>query len=124
MSPVAARAGTIRVEVDGLRSGDGLLRAAVCSRDEFLSSDCSFAGAGPADGGTVTITDVPPGTWAVQVFHDEDGDGDLDRRGLRPLEGLGFSRDARMRLGPPRFRDAAFGLDGDAVVRLRLRYFQ
>lgn len=115
---------TLRIEVDGLRSGDGLLRAAVCSRDEFLQARCSHGGAAAAAAGAVTVADVPDGTWAVQVYHDEDADGALDRRGMRPLEGMGFSRDARMRFGPPRFADAAFGLSGDATVRLTMRYFQ
>ena len=124
-SPAASE--RVRVEVAGLRSDAGLLRAAVCTRDEFLRPRCSHAGASPAGEGQVTIEGVPEGRWAVQVFHDEDGDGDLDRQGRRPLEGMGFSRDARMRFGPPRFADAAFALDGgpgDAVVRLTMRYFQ
>ena len=124
-APVSAE--RVRVEVAGLRSDAGLLRAAVCSRDEFLQPDCSHSGASPAGEGAVTIDGVPGGEWAVQVFHDEDSDGDLDRRGRRPLEGMGFSRDARMRFGPPRFADAAFALQGgpgDAVVRLTMRYFQ
>ena len=119
-----AQAYTIRVEVEGLRSDDGVVRAAVCSRDEFLSAHCSHGSAAEAEDGAITIDDVPDGRWAVQVFHDEDGDGELDTQGRRPLEGMGFSRDARMRFGPPRFRDAAFDLGGDATVRLTMRYFQ
>ena len=119
-----ARADTVRVEVAGLRSDRGVVRAAVCAEDEFTAATCAHAASARADGTAVVVEDVPPGTWAVQVFHDEDGDGELDRRGFRPSEGMGFSRDARMRFGPPRFRDAAFALDGDATVRLTMRYFQ
>ena len=119
-----AMAQTVAIEVSGLRSDKGVLRAAICTRAEFLSPSCSHSGEAPAAAGRLTIDGVVPGTWAVQVFHDEDGDGDLDRRGLRPLEGMGFSRDARMRFGPPRFEDAAFGLIGDARVVLTMRYFR
>ena len=122
--PAPAVGGTLRIEVDGLRSDRGVVRAAVCARGEFLQPTCSHGGATAAGSGAVVVDGVPDGTWAVQVFHDEDGDGDLDRRGLRPAEGMGFSRDARMRFGPPRFGDAAFGFAGDATVRLTMRYFQ
>ena len=119
-----ASAEQVRIEVDGLRSDRGVLRAAVCSRTEFLQPACAHSAAAPAGAGALTVEDVPPGTYAVQVFHDEDGDGEFDRGAFRPLEGMGFSRDARMRFGPPRFADAAFGLTGDARVRLTMRYFQ
>ena len=119
-----ASADSVRVEVDGLRSDRGLLRAAVCSESEFLGPRCAHSGAVPAARHALTIDGVPPGDYAVQVFHDEDGDGDLDRGLLRPLEGMGFSRDAAMRFGPPNFADAAFALDGAARVHLTIRYFQ
>ena len=72
----------------------------------------------------MTIQGVPDGVYAVQAFHDEDSDGDLDRRGFRPDEGLAFSNDARMRRGPPRFRDAAVRVAGDGRITLQMRYFQ
>ncbi len=73
----------------------------------------------------VTIDDVPPGLYAAQAFHDENGDGLLNRNILGlPKEAMGFSRNAPMRLGPPRFADAAFAV-GDDVTRVAftLKYF-
>jgi uncharacterized protein (DUF2141 family) len=42
---------------------------------------------------------------------------------MMPREGFGFSRNPRLRMGPPRFTDAAFAV-GETVVRqtVRVRY--
>lgn len=58
------------------------------------------------------IDDVPPGSVAVAVFHDEDVDGELDQNFLGiPREDYGFSRDARGRFGPPGFDDARLEIE-------------
>lgn len=120
-----ALAGELRVEVEGLRNADGTIYAAVCTEDEFLQPACAHFGRAPASEGAVTVTGVPPGTYAVQAVHDENNNQTLDRPGFLPTEGMGFSRDARMRMGPPRFADAAFELEEPgATVRLTMRYFQ
>lgn len=118
-----ALAGDVTVTVDGLRNGAGLIRAAVCPQATFTKPGCPYVAAARASAGRVTVRGVPDGVYAVQVFHDEDADGQLDRPGFWPTEGLGFSRDAPMRLGPPRFRDAAVRVRGDGAIRLNVRYF-
>ena len=110
----------------GLRNTTGTLRVAICRSETFLEPSCARTGVAPAGAGTVRIADVPPGQYAVQAFHDENGNGRLDRGFVgRPLEGMGFSRDAPMRFGPPRFPDAAIEVPprGGALA-LTIRYFQ
>jgi len=57
--------------------------------------------------------DIPPGTYALAVIHDENMNGKLDtnRQGI-PSEGYGFSNDADGRLGAPSFSAASFPYDG------------
>ena len=73
---------------------------------------------------TVQFDPVPCGTYAVSVFHDEDGNGEMERDWLgRPQEGWGVSNNATGSFGPPSFEDSAFEAAGDSVtVRLKLRY--
>lgn len=121
----AAGAAEVTVEVSGLRNANGTIYAAVCTEEEFLNPTCSFFGAAPASTGAVTVPGVPAGTYAVQVIHDENDNQTLDRPGFLPTEGMGFSRDAPMRRGPPRWSDAAFDLaEPGARVPLTMRYFQ
>jgi uncharacterized protein (DUF2141 family) len=73
---------------------------------------------------TVRVTGIPPGRYAVQAYHDEDGNGRLRHNlfGI-PTEAIGFSRDAPLRLGPPRFEDAAIEItEPSTITRLRLRH--
>lgn len=125
--PLPALAADLVVEVAGLRNAAGTVFVAVCAEDEFLEPACGHFGSAPATEGTVTVTvpGVPPGTYAVQAVHDENGNQTLDRPGFLPTEGMGFSRDAPMRMGPPRWRDARFDLaEPGATVPLTMRYFQ
>ena len=120
----AATAADVTVRVLGLRSAEGAIRVAICPEDRFTRAACPYAAAAPASRPAVTVAGVPDGVYAVQAFHDEDGDGRLDRRGLRPSEGLAFSNDAPMRMGPPRFRDAAVRVRGNGMLTLTMRYFE
>ncbi len=123
----SARADPLIVTVAGVRNDTGQVRIAVCSKANFLKPTCEHVATAPAKAGEVVVRleGVPPGTWAAQAFHDEDGDGKIGTNLLGiPTEGLGFSNDAPFRFGPPSFGDAAFLLvPGGGRIRFSLRYF-
>ncbi len=52
------------------------------------------------------------GEYAIKVFHDENGNDELDTRmfGI-PKERYGFSNNAKGSFGPPEYKDAVFVLD-------------
>jgi len=57
--------------------------------------------------------DIPPGTYALAVVHDENMNGKLDDNWLGiPTEGYGFSNGAKALLGAPSFSAARFPYDG------------
>jgi len=70
------------------------------------------------------FADVPPGTYALVVLHDENMNGRVDYNWLGiPREGYGFSNDAHGSLGAPSFSQAAFVYDGKALdLSISLRY--
>lgn len=68
--------------------------------------------------------DIPPGTYAMAVVHDENMNGELDTNwfGL-PTEGYGFSNNARAVLSAPSFSDASFTYDGRSIdLTMTLHY--
>ncbi len=73
---------------------------------------------------TITFTDVEPGEYAIALLHDENDNGKADRvLGMMPKEGFGFSRDAKVRMGPPKFDDAVFEHGEDAQsLTIKMRY--
>ena len=68
--------------------------------------------------------DIPPGTYAMVVIHDENMNGKLDTNALGiPKEGYGFSNNAKKWLGTPSFADAGFSYDGENVdLTMSLNY--
>ena len=77
----------------------------------------------PATAKTVLVyRNLPAGRYAVSLFHDENGNTRLDANpaGI-PTERYGFSRDARGRMGPPAFAEAAIDLGADTTVTVNLR---
>jgi uncharacterized protein (DUF2141 family) len=126
LTAASAHAATIQVNVRDVRNDHGKILVAICERADFLRPHCPYKGSAPAHPGTVTITikDVPAGTYAAQAFHDENNNGRLDRSFLGlPEEGMGFSNNAPMHLGPPRFETAAFTvLPTGTTINFSLRY--
>ncbi|WP_375290318.1 DUF2141 domain-containing protein [Qipengyuania sp.] len=126
MAPVTADVTVVAVN---LRNDNGVVRACLTNAaDHFPKCE------NPADSmnlvreaaGTVkmTFSGVAPGRYAVALLHDENDNGKADRAAMMiPTEGFGFSRDAKVRFGPPKFRDAAFdvepGADEKLVIRMR-----
>lgn len=127
---LAAAAGptaSVDIRVSNVRNDKGHVLAAVCTKSQFLSAHCAYVGSAPARSGEVTvrISGIVPGTYAVQVFHDENDNKEIDRNFVGiPTEGMGFSNDARFHFGPPSFGDAAVSIGpGGGVIAVRMRYF-
>jgi uncharacterized protein (DUF2141 family) len=118
---------TLRVRVTGLRNADGKVLAALYSNSEGFPSqpDKAFKKLELTVEGTAaigTFADLRPGTYAVSVIHDEDGDGKLNTNFIgMPKEGVGASGKAS--LGPPTFDGSKFELtDEKTEVQIKLRY--
>jgi uncharacterized protein (DUF2141 family) len=68
--------------------------------------------------------DVPPGTYALAVSHDENMDGRINNNWMGiPTEGYGFSNNAKALLGPPSFSAAGFPYHGGILeLTITLHY--
>lgn len=117
------------VTVEGLRSDRGLVRLALFDGPEGFPQEgrrAAHQASVPIAGGRSAhcFEGVATGTWALSLLHDEDADEQLDTNSMgMPREGWGASNDASRFLGPPRFDDAAFRVDGARVdLVLRPRY--
>ncbi len=64
---------------------------------------------------------VPPGTYAIVVLHDENDNRKLDKNRLGiPLEGYGVSNNHTHALAAPRWDEAKFGVERDKVRELAI----
>jgi uncharacterized protein (DUF2141 family) len=68
--------------------------------------------------------DIPPGTYAIGVIHDENMNGKLETNWLGiPTEGYSFSNDAKGVVGAPSFSAASFPYDGQNLdLTISLHY--
>ena len=122
--PLLAAAANVEVHVTGVAAGKGTVNVAVCDQARFLKQ-CIYTGTAAAHAGdnTITVRGVPPGSWAVLAYQDENDNGELDRNLIGiPKENYGFSRDARGKFGPPSFEDAAIAVrdEGATVANVKL----
>ena len=114
MIAIPVLAADLSIEVRGVRSADGRVYVAVHgpeSKDTFPSGDDIVSGLRePARIGTLhfVVNDLPAGRYAVNAFHDENDNGELDTNlvGI-PSEGYGFANDPSTTFGPADFEEAA-----------------
>lgn len=124
---VGAAGGPVTIAVGNVRSATGRVRVALCAASTFMKHDCAYHEDAPAVAGVtqVTVPNVAPGIYAAQVFHDSNANGEVDRGAFGvPLEGVGFSNDARIGLTGPRFAKAAFSHGGESqTLRVTLKHY-
>ena len=125
----AVRGTQVVIEVANLRNTDGVVRACM-TRDSQRFPRCQNSAQGyrtvvPAgEATTLRFANVPPGTYAIALLHDENDNGKADRvLGMMPREGFGFSNDAPVNMGPPSFGDAAIQVGARELHQtIRMRY--
>lgn len=125
----AAETAPLSITVVGVEAGEGTVRADIYdSADAFREPEQAVASrAVPAAqaGGTINLAPVPlpPGRYAVIVYHDADDDGELDRfLGMMPTEGYGVSTNPSLS-GPPDFDETAVALPPEGTgIRITMQY--
>ena len=130
LAAAPALAAELVIEVRGVRSDAGRLYVAVHTPrkgEKFPYSDGMFAGTyqrAHAGDMRFVLRDLPPGRYAVNAFHDENGNGELDANVLGiPAEGYGFANDPPTSFGPPEFEEAAVTVgDEPATAAMTITY--
>jgi uncharacterized protein (DUF2141 family) len=111
---VETHTGQLTLTIEGFENTNGTAKIALIDSKENFSEETPFKGynVGITGNRVVKTLVLPCGEYAVKVFHDENGNGELDKRILGiPAEAYGFSNDARDSMGPPEYEKTAFQLD-------------
>lgn len=106
------------VRVVGLESDEGTVRLELTTAQNYGRTGHVRHAERPIRDRTArwTLDDIPYGTYAVALYHDQNDNDELDTNMLgRPQEPYGFSNDARGTMGRPDFEEAAVTLDGDSL---------
>lgn len=124
---VLAQESTLQVTLTGIGHDRGSMRVGLYDDPKTFRKEAHALAIQqvPAATGTVTVSfpALAAGRYAVMAYHDEDGDGELDRRfGMFPTEGYGLSNNPTV-TGPPAFEDSAFSVGAEASsLSIAIRY--
>jgi uncharacterized protein (DUF2141 family) len=105
----------LTIDITDLRDAKGSIRISVYSAPDGFMKDDSKANAkgvvsASADRKYITFH-LPPGKYAVALFHDENDNGKLDTNFLGiPTEGYGVSNNPKPKFRAPRYKEALFDL--------------
>jgi dienelactone hydrolase/uncharacterized protein (DUF2141 family) len=116
---VAQEAGAVTVTVTGVHSSEGNIAANLCGDPaaQFPGACATYRTLVPArEGETIlTFVGVKPGSYALQLFHDENGDFIPNI----PPEGFAYGNDQPY---PPDFEKASIRITGDTAASVRINY--
>jgi uncharacterized protein (DUF2141 family) len=111
--------GTLTVTISNFRNNQGQVSVALYDKEEGFPKSPDKAlkivtAPISCKKSIVVFESLPPGEYAISVFHDENKNGKMDSNffGI-PKEGVGASNDARGHLGPPHYKDAKFNFSGN-----------
>ena len=124
----AALPGSLEADLSGFRSQRGQVMACLTTQPEHFP-DCQDDPRArkltvpTRSAATLRFNDLPSGTYALALIHDENGNGKLDTMLGIPREGFGFSRNPVIRFGAPSFRSAEVAVSTAAVDQpVKIKY--
>jgi len=114
------------VTIAGVNNHNGRVFIAIYNEAEgFPQKGAEYMGLSVSpDISEVSFESIPPGRYSISVFHDENDDGVMNRNMFGvPVEGYGFSNNARGVFGPPDFEQTAFFVDnGKNYISINIKY--
>ncbi len=109
----------LKVEIQNIRVLKGVIRIALFRPGKDFPEGKPIEGK-KLDVGSKnvqTLFSVEPGNYAIAVYHDENGNGKMDKRmfGI-PKEPYGFSNDFKPVMSAPKFSDCQFSVGNTGKV--------
>lgn len=115
----------IEVKIERVPSSDGNINVALYNTDSsFLNTESAFYSMSvDATEGTTTLvmSDIPEGTYAIALYHDEDANNELKTNWLGiPKEKVAFSNAKMKTFGPPKYKECSFEVAKDVQLKISL----
>ncbi|SFV53437.1 hypothetical protein MNB_SV-6-848 [hydrothermal vent metagenome] len=130
LSSISSASGfTLKVSVDNLRNSKGVVQFALYNKDGTIPDEnyqkqykkhIENISKNRAE---TLFTDLPEGRYAINILHDENKNGEIDKGLLLPTEGIGFSNyDSISITNKPNFKKASFKLNLDTKKSIKVIY--
>jgi uncharacterized protein (DUF2141 family) len=109
---------TLTIEINGLKTNEGTVMIKLLDANEKVVKTVKSKVTDKQC--MVKIEDLASGSYAVQYFHDENDNGKMDTGSFgKPVEGYGYSNDARGFFGPADFDDQVFEMNENLKITLK-----
>jgi uncharacterized protein (DUF2141 family) len=116
---------TLNVNLNGLDSTKGSLRYLLFNSSEGFPDHAEKSlkqGSVSADHTELKISDIPPGSYAFTIFHDENDNNKLDTNFIGiPKEAFGFSNNPKILFGAPSFEKCEFEVKEDKTITIEMK---
>ena len=123
------KTGKVIVKVEKLRNDKGIVRSHIYNIPSTFPRETEKALKKAAvkikdKSATITFDNLPYGTYAVDIHHDENNDGNMNRSFLGyPKEGFGLSNNPKLSLSVPNFDQCKFTLnDTVKIITIYVKY--
>lgn len=120
---------TLTVEIENLRNSKGEVQFTLYNTDgsipdehykNYFKIDKSRIESGKAE---ITFSNLPKGIYAVNILHDENKNGKIDKGFILPKEGIGFSNYSSIGLtNRPNFKKESFELNQNKTIKVKVIY--
>lgn len=120
---------TLTVEIENLRNSKGEVQFALYNTDgsipdehykNYFKIDKSRIENGKAE---ITFSNLSKGIYAINILHDENKNGKIDKGFILPKEGIGFSNYSSIGLtNRPNFKKASFELNQNKTIKVKVIY--
>ncbi|MBI2275043.1 MAG: DUF2141 domain-containing protein [Bacteroidetes bacterium] len=120
---------SLTIEVKNLRNEKGVVQFALYNKDGSIPDEDYenyykiVKGEIVNGSSTITFKNIPSGKYAVNILHDENKNGKIDKGFILPIEGIGFSNFRSIGLtNRPNFSKASFELKENKTINVKVIY--
>jgi uncharacterized protein (DUF2141 family) len=120
---------SLTVNVAGLQNSKGIVQYALYNTEGSIPDESYkktfriLTGTIINGSSQVTFKNLPPGIYAVNILHDENNNGKIDKGFILPKEGIGFSNYQSIGLkNRPDFSKASFEIKADTSISVKVIY--
>tara|TARA_B100000242_G_C42761782_1_gene354955 strand:- start:121 stop:573 length:453 start_codon:yes stop_codon:yes gene_type:complete len=117
--------GEIKILVSNIEEKRGTIHYAIYNNSELFPKEIGKILGGYEEVSKVIkngllISDLEESNYAIAIFHDKNSNNKFDTFFSIPKEKFGFSNNARVFLGPPKFEDASFFVGQNSIVEIMI----
>lgn len=120
---------SLTINVEKLRNSEGIVQFALYNKENSIPDEnykkCykKLKAEIANNSSSITFHGIPSGKYAINILHDENNNGKIDKGFILPLEGIGFSNYQTIGLSNrPSFAKASFILNCDKAMMVKMIY--